>query len=178
MRVARGHGSSLRLVPIPSGWRPSLDRRQDLSDPGDVLFWIGDFQGSAEPRYNRRVHFVYIVRCADGTLYTGYARAPRARERAHKSGRGAKYTAGLRPVRLVYQEAFPVCGEGAGTRVRREATYSRAEGRVGRQRETTPPLNPERVGTRNPRELRSVNRHLVRAGGGVGNLHSSEYPVV
>src|SRR6266446_7604341 len=51
-------------------------------------------------------HFVYIVRCADGTLYTGYARDPRARERAHNSGRGAKYTAGRRPVRLVYQEAF------------------------------------------------------------------------
>jgi putative endonuclease len=56
--------------------------------------------------YNRRVHFVYIVRCADGTLYTGYARDPLARERVHNSGRGAKYTAGRRPVRLVYQEAF------------------------------------------------------------------------
>jgi putative endonuclease len=52
------------------------------------------------------VHFVYIVRCADGTLYTGYARDPRARERTHNSGRGAKYTSGRRPVRLVYQEAF------------------------------------------------------------------------
>ena len=52
------------------------------------------------------VHFVYIVRCADGTLYTGYARDPRARERAHNSGRGAKYTAGRRPVRLVYQKGF------------------------------------------------------------------------
>jgi putative endonuclease len=31
---------------------------------------------------------------------------PRARERAHNGGRGAKYTAGRRPVRLVYQEAF------------------------------------------------------------------------
>ena len=52
------------------------------------------------------MHFVYIVRCADGTLYTGYARDPRARERAHNGGRGAKYTAGRRPVRLVDQEAF------------------------------------------------------------------------
>jgi predicted GIY-YIG superfamily endonuclease len=57
------------------------------------------------------VHFVYIVRCADGTLYTGYARDPRARERAHNSGRGAKYTAGRRPVRLVYQEAFRSIGK-------------------------------------------------------------------
>jgi putative endonuclease len=57
------------------------------------------------------VHFVYIVRCADGTLYTGYARDPRARERAHNSGRGAKYTAGRRPVRLIYQEAFRSVGK-------------------------------------------------------------------
>src|SRR6476469_4245477 len=58
-----------------------------------------------------RLHFVYIVRCADGTLYTGYARDPRAREHAHNSGRGAKYTAGRRPVRLVYQEAFRSLGK-------------------------------------------------------------------
>jgi putative endonuclease len=61
--------------------------------------------------YNWRVHFVYIVRCADGTLYTGYARDPRARERAHNRGRGAKYTAGRCPVRLVYQEAFRSVGK-------------------------------------------------------------------
>jgi putative endonuclease len=50
------------------------------------------------------VHFVYIVRCADGTLYTGYARDPIAREKAHNSGRGAKYTAGRGPVTLIYAE--------------------------------------------------------------------------
>ena len=57
------------------------------------------------------LHFVYIVRCADGTLYTGYARDPRAREKAHNSGRGARYTAGRRPVRLVYEEAFESLGD-------------------------------------------------------------------
>jgi putative endonuclease len=77
---------------------------------GDVLFRIGDFRVELS-RYNRRVHFVYIVRCADGTLYTGYTRDPRARERVHNSGRGAKYTAGRRPVRLVYQEAFRSVGK-------------------------------------------------------------------
>jgi putative endonuclease len=51
------------------------------------------------------VHFVYIVRCADGTLYTGYARDPRAREKVHNTGRGARYTSGRRPVCLVYSEA-------------------------------------------------------------------------
>ena len=69
------------------------------------------FPAGADARYNRCVHFVYIVRCADGTLYTGYSRDPRAREQAHNSGRAAKYTAGRRPVRLVYQEAFRSMGE-------------------------------------------------------------------
>ena len=52
------------------------------------------------------MHFVYIVRCADGSLYTGYARDPRARVRVHNAGRGARYTSGRRPVRLVYSEGF------------------------------------------------------------------------
>ena len=51
-------------------------------------------------------HYVYVVRCADGTLYTGYARDPKARAKVHNSGCGAKYTAGRRPVRLVYSEKF------------------------------------------------------------------------
>ena len=62
-------------------------------------------------RYNQRVHFVYMVRCADDTLYTGYARDPVAREEQHNRGRGAKYTAGRRPVQLVYQEAFRTVGK-------------------------------------------------------------------
>ncbi len=57
------------------------------------------------------MHFVYLVRCADGTFYTGYARDPRAREKAHNTGRGARYTAGRRPVSLVYWESFEVVGD-------------------------------------------------------------------
>jgi putative endonuclease len=85
------------------------------------------------------VHFVYIVRCADGTLYTGYARDPRARARAHNSGRGAKYTAGRRPG-LVYQEAFQSM-EKALAREYVVKQLTRAQKDAGRQRETTPPLN-------------------------------------
>jgi putative endonuclease len=55
---------------------------------------------------NPGVHHVYVVRCADGTLYTGYALDPRARERAHNAGHGARYTSGRRPVTLVYSESF------------------------------------------------------------------------
>jgi len=67
------------------------------------------------------VHFVYIVRCADGTLYTGYARDPQKRADVHNTGRGARYTAGRRPVRLVYFEA---CGS-AGEALRRECQVKR-----------------------------------------------------
>ena len=48
--------------------------------------------------------FVYIVRCADATLYTGFARDPHARVVVHNSGKGAKYTRSRLPVSLVYVE--------------------------------------------------------------------------
>jgi putative endonuclease len=47
---------------------------------------------------------VYIVECADRTLYTGVAKGLEARIDAHNAGRGAKYTRGRRPVELVYSE--------------------------------------------------------------------------
>ena len=67
------------------------------------------------------MHFVYIVRCADGTLYTGYARDPKARVKVHNSGHGARYTAGRRPVRLIYEESF----ESVGDALRREYALKR-----------------------------------------------------
>lgn len=60
---------------------------------------------------NFPLHFVYIVRCADGTLYTGYARDPIERAKTHNAGRGARYTAGRRPVALVHSEAFATKSE-------------------------------------------------------------------
>jgi len=51
-------------------------------------------------------HFVYIARCADGTLYTGYSLDPAHRVKAHNKGRGARYTSGRRPVELIYIEEF------------------------------------------------------------------------
>ena len=62
-------------------------------------------------RYNPVVHFVYMVRCSDGTLYTGYAKDPERRARAHNAGRGARYTSGRRPVSLVYIERFRSMGK-------------------------------------------------------------------
>lgn len=54
--------------------------------------------------------FVYIVRCADGSLYTGYAKDVKARLTAHNSARGAKYTSGRRPVTLMYSQWFKTIG--------------------------------------------------------------------
>ena len=47
---------------------------------------------------------LYILRCGDGTLYTGITTDVQARFQAHCSGKGAKYTRGRGPLSLVYQE--------------------------------------------------------------------------
>lgn len=48
----------------------------------------------------------YIVKCADGTYYTGWTNNLQKRLADHNSGKGAKYTKPRRPVELVYQETF------------------------------------------------------------------------
>ena len=48
--------------------------------------------------------FTYILRCADDTLYVGHTEDLASRERTHNDGKGAKYTAARRPVRMVYAE--------------------------------------------------------------------------
>jgi len=50
---------------------------------------------------------VYLARCADGSLYTGIARDPVRRIRAHNAGRGAAYTRARRPVSLAWTEPAP-----------------------------------------------------------------------
>ena len=49
----------------------------------------------------------YIVECADGTYYTGWAVDPERRVSVHNKGRGARYTRMRLPVKLVYLEAQP-----------------------------------------------------------------------
>ena len=51
--------------------------------------------------------FVYILRCGDGTLYTGITDDVEKRLAAHRAGRGAKYTRGRGPLELVYTEELP-----------------------------------------------------------------------
>lgn len=49
-------------------------------------------------------YFVYILRCADGTLYTGWTNDLDARIKVHNEGKGAKYTRSRLPVTLCYYE--------------------------------------------------------------------------
>ncbi len=49
--------------------------------------------------------FLYVLRCGDGTLYTGIALDVEARLEAHRAGRGARYTKGRGPLELVHREA-------------------------------------------------------------------------
>jgi putative endonuclease len=59
-------------------------------------------------------HYVYILQCADGTLYCGYTTDVQRRVVEHNGeGKlaGARYTSGRRPVQLVYQESFATRSE-------------------------------------------------------------------
>jgi putative endonuclease len=69
------------------------------------------------------VPFVYIVRCADGTLYTGWTTDIERRVTQHNAGRGARYTRTHRPVTLVYREEVP----DRSTAMRREAAIKKLD---------------------------------------------------
>ncbi|TDX51302.1 GIY-YIG nuclease family protein [Orenia marismortui] len=49
-------------------------------------------------------HYVYILKCNDNTLYTGYTTDIKRRVKEHNNGSGAKYTRGRTPVELYYSE--------------------------------------------------------------------------
>lgn len=50
--------------------------------------------------------YMYVVKCADGSLYTGYTTDLDRRIKAHNAGKGAKYTKSRLPVKLIYWERF------------------------------------------------------------------------
>lgn len=52
------------------------------------------------------MNYTYILRCADGTLYTGWTNDLDRRIQTHNQGAGGKYTRSRLPVILVYQESF------------------------------------------------------------------------
>lgn len=73
--------------------------------------------------------YCYIVECADGTYYTGWAIDPEKRVAMHNKGRGARYTRTRSPVKLVYLEELP----DRKTAMKREIAIKRL-GRVGKSK--------------------------------------------
>lgn len=67
------------------------------------------------------MNYVYILSCADGTLYTGWTTDLNRRLAAHNAGSGAKYTRSRRPVALLYSEE---CAS-RGAALRRESAVKR-----------------------------------------------------
>ena len=65
--------------------------------------------------------YAYILRCADGTLYTGWTNDLQHRVETHNAGKGAKYTRTRRPVELCYYETFDTASEA----MRREAAIKK-----------------------------------------------------
>lgn len=68
---------------------------------------------------------VYILRCGDGSLYTGCTNDLPRRLEVHRSGKGAKYTRSRLPVALAYREAVP----DKSAALRREAAIKRLDRR-------------------------------------------------
>ena len=58
-----------------------------------------------------KMNYTYILKCADGTLYTGWTNDVEKRVKIHNEGKGAKYTKYRRPVELVYYETFQTKSE-------------------------------------------------------------------
>lgn len=67
------------------------------------------------------MHYVYILRCADDTLYTGWTTDLEKRIRAHNGKKGAKYTKSRTPVSLFYWEEF----ESKSDALKREAAIKK-----------------------------------------------------
>ena len=78
-------------------------------------------KGAALARQESKEWSVYVLRCGDGTLYTGATNDVQRRLQTHLRGRGAAYTRSRLPVELIYREA---CGT-RGEALRREAAIKR-----------------------------------------------------
>jgi len=68
-----------------------------------------------------RAWYVYILRCADGSLYTGITTDLTRRIRQHNDGTASRYTRSWRPVKLLYEE----CKRGQSSALKREATIKK-----------------------------------------------------
>ena len=78
----------------------------------------------------RPAFYVYVLACADGTLYTGYTNDVEQRTRAHNAGKGAKYTRSRTPVEVVAQARFATKHEAMSAEFRFKHLSRRAKDRL------------------------------------------------
>ena len=64
------------------------------------------------------MNFVYILRCGDGSLYTGWTNDLQHRLRMHAEGKGGKYTRAHLPVELVYSESYETASKARSREVK------------------------------------------------------------
>lgn len=67
------------------------------------------------------MNYVYILECSDNTFYTGWTTDIEKRLKAHNDGKGARYTRGRLPVKLIYTETL----ESKGAALKREAAIKK-----------------------------------------------------
>ena len=63
-------------------------------------------KGKSSPSGRKEKWFLYILKCSDGTFYTGITKDIERRLTAHNNGKGAHFTRSRRPVEIIYQETL------------------------------------------------------------------------
>jgi len=85
--------------------------------------------------------FVYLLRCADGTLYCGWSTDPERRLRQHQAGTASRYTRTRRPVELVYTREFATRSEAMHEEVRIKGLPARDKRRLWLRAAAAAPAN-------------------------------------
>lgn len=111
------------------------------------------------------MHLVYLLRCADGTLYTGYTTDLARRLRQHNAGTGAKYTRARRPVAVVAAWEFPTKGLALSAEYRiRKLRLPQKQGLIDKA------FLPPELGSLGPVALGSEHAEDLQGPGGRGAL--------
>jgi putative endonuclease len=85
--------------------------------------------------------FVYLLRCADGTLYCGWSTDPERRLRQHQAGTASRYTRTRRPVELVYTREFATRSEAMREELRIKGLPARDKRRLWLRATAAAPAN-------------------------------------
>lgn len=132
MRRDRASRAKLRR----DGWSVLRVWEKELMRKATRERWLGRIHAHLSATGSSRPWFVYVVRCADGSLYTGITTDLAKRVAAHNGGTGAKYTRGRSPIELVWSRKMKT-----GTEARKleaaikKRTRAEKEAMVAKRRE-------------------------------------------